>query len=521
MIRRIETFSSGEAASLVQRARRTAQRAVSLSARLLLAAVFLTAQPALAGMDASQPAKLPADGYAALVDFVQSGGPLRLATSEIGAASPTTAPAATDDDVAVLQKFLADEPGSEEGAPNDEAHASLHAKASFPSEASRSALLKILGGGDAASAPSTALGAVPDDAIHAGLGSAPNDAIHAGLGSAPNDAIHAGLSGGGTDEVAALTGYASGLNETTPAGDATAKAEAPVVMAAAEKKKAPIAKKAEGGEAHYIGSQACINCHRNQAGTFGETLHGDVLLHHPRGENEKLGCEACHGPGSRHAETKEPDGGQPGDIIAFGKDAPRPIEERNAICLSCHEKGDRTYWKGSAHETQNIACTNCHQLMQKVSPKFQMAKSTEAEVCFQCHKDRRAQFERPSHHPLREGDMTCSSCHNPHGSATDKLLREASVNETCYKCHADKRGPFLWEHEPVRDSCLNCHEPHGAVNENLLKVQRPRLCQMCHMGVGHGNPGNPMTAQSVNRSCQNCHTKVHGSNSPAGSLLQR
>jgi predicted ATP-dependent protease len=48
MIGRIETFSSGGAASLVQRARRTAQRAASLSARLLLAAVFLTAQPALA-----------------------------------------------------------------------------------------------------------------------------------------------------------------------------------------------------------------------------------------------------------------------------------------------------------------------------------------------------------------------------------------------------------------------------------------------------------------------------------------
>ena len=110
--------------------------------------------------------------------------------------------------------------------------------------------------------------------------------------------------------------------------------------------------------------------------------------------------------------------------------------------------------------------------MEKVSPKNQMIKSTEVEVCFQCHKDRRAQFERPSHHPLREGDMTCSSCHNPHGSATDSLLRGASINETCYKCHADKRGPFLWEHEPVRESCLNCHEPHGTVNEFLLKVQR-------------------------------------------------
>ena len=68
--------------------------------------------------------------------------------------------------------------------------------------------------------------------------------------------------------------------------------------------------------------------------------------------------------------------------------------------------------------------------MEKVSPKNQMIKSTEVEVCFQCHKDRRAQFERPSHHPLREGDMTCSSCHNPHGSATDSLLRGASINET-------------------------------------------------------------------------------------------
>ena len=84
--------------------------------------------------------------------------------------------------------------------------------------------------------------------------------------------------------------------------------------------------------------------------------------------------------------------------------------------------------------------------------------------------------------------MTCSSCHNPHGSATDNLLREPSVNETCYKCHADKRGPFLWEHEPVRDSCLNCHEPHGTINEYLLKIQRPMLCRQCHAGVGHGQP---------------------------------
>ena len=286
--------------------------------------------------------------------------------------------------------------------------------------------------------------------------------------------------------------------------------------AAAPKTKKPAAEAEDTGPATYVGSQVCLNCHRSQYGNFEQTLHGQIFLHHPRDAQEKEGCESCHGPGSKHARTKDAD-----DIITFGKDSPTPVAERNAICLSCHERGDRTYWDGSTHQTRDLACTNCHQVMEKVSVKFQLAKSTEPEVCFQCHKDVRAKMVNSSHMPLMNGSVVCSSCHNPHGSATDGLLREASVNETCYKCHADKRGPFLWEHEPVRDNCLNCHDPHGSVNEYMLVMQRPRLCQSCHMGPGHGNPGNPMTVQSVNRSCQNCHTFVHGSNSPAGQLFQR
>ncbi len=293
----------------------------------------------------------------------------------------------------------------------------------------------------------------------------------------------------------------------------------PVVLAAAAaapKAKKPAAEAKDIGPATYVGSQVCLNCHRSQYGNFEQTLHGQIFLHHPRDAQEKEGCESCHGPGSKHAMTKDSD-----DIITFGKDSSLSVADRNAICLSCHERGDRTYWDGSTHQTRDLACTNCHRVMEKVSVKFQLAKSTEPEVCFQCHKDVRAKMVNSSHMPLMNGSVVCSSCHNPHGSATDGLLREASVNETCYKCHADKRGPFLWEHEPVRDNCLNCHDPHGSVNEYMLVMQRPRLCQSCHMGPGHGNPGNPMTVQSVNRSCQNCHTFVHGSNSPAGQLFQR
>jgi DmsE family decaheme c-type cytochrome len=128
--------------------------------------------------------------------------------------------------------------------------------------------------------------------------------------------------------------------------------------------------------------------------------------------------------------------------------------------------------------------------------------------------------------PLREGKMTCSSCHNPHGTVTPALLKENSTNETCYACHAEKRGPFLWEHPPVTENCTNCHDPHGSNHERMLKVAKPRLCQQCHIETLH--PTRPFgrdTAASLKfvlgRSCSNCHVNIHGSNHPSGSAFTR
>jgi DmsE family decaheme c-type cytochrome len=160
--------------------------------------------------------------------------------------------------------------------------------------------------------------------------------------------------------------------------------------------------------------------------------------------------------------------------------------------------------------------------MRRVSATHQLKTPFEPDTCFQCHKDRRAQMFRSAHMPLREGKMVCSDCHNPHGSYTEAALRADSVNDTCYKCHAEKRGPFLFEHAPVRENCLNCHDPHGSVNEYMLKVSRPRLCAECH-GLGHASflTQGPAQIGAFSRSCQNCHTEVHGTNSPSGALLHR
>jgi DmsE family decaheme c-type cytochrome len=203
-------------------------------------------------------------------------------------------------------------------------------------------------------------------------------------------------------------------------------------------------------------------------------------------------------------------------------------------------------WQGSAHASNDIACTNCHTLHVKKDPV--LVKGTQPEKCFTCHAQQRAQSFLYSHHPVREGKVACSDCHNVHGSPAEAQLKEWSANETCFNCHAEKRGPFAFEHEPVRESCMNCHSPHGSTQANLLNERMPYLCQTCH-DVSHqsypqsatllpgsnaynpirnstntanlGLPGTTGAINMVGRSCANCHTQVHGSNAIGGNNLLR
>ena len=112
--------------------------------------------------------------------------------------------------------------------------------------------------------------------------------------------------------------------------------------------------------AGYAGSAECLQCHKAEFARFAATAKGKLLLEHPRSMAEGLGCESCHGPAKQHAQSG---GEERGKLIAFGKKAPAPVAERNAACLQCHEKTARTFWKGSAHESRNLPCTSCHQLM--------------------------------------------------------------------------------------------------------------------------------------------------------------
>ncbi len=225
--------------------------------------------------------------------------------------------------------------------------------------------------------------------------------------------------------------------------------------------------------AEFVGSEKCADCHEEITRDFASATH--ARLKAPGDNAKNVGCESCHGPGSLHVES----GGATHTIVNPGK-----------------------------------------------SPT----------ACFQCHLEVRAQFDLPHRHPVLEGRMNCSDCHNPHkgnvikggGTSGFQSIKGGGTallgeNDTCFQCHAAQRGPFVFEHEALREGCVTCHSPHGSVNQRMLNERNQTLCLRCHFQQQTA-PGQIFIAD-VNHSSflqqgtcwsAGCHEAIHGSQvSPA------
>ena len=279
-----------------------------------------------------------------------------------------------------------------------------------------------------------------------------------------------------------------------------------------------------------VGDAVCTRCHDEGEAkpvlSIGQTRHGTMA------DKNAGTCTSCHGESPTHVSKASDVTERPKPTVNFGPKSSTPIEERNQVCLNCHQGGQRTHWQTGPHAAANMECTSCHKIHSSEDPVRD--RQTQPDVCFACHKEQRAQVMRPNHHPIPERKVVCVDCHNPHGSAGPKLMQRDSVVSTCYTCHMEKRGPFVRSHQPVTEDCTICHTPHGSVNDNLLKQRAPFLCQQCHepSGVTHqgkiANTGRVAADNryTLGRGCLNCHTNIHGSNNPLddtsnGRALQR
>ena len=203
----------------------------------------------------------------------------------------------------------------------------------------------------------------------------------------------------------------------------------------------------------YAGMETCGACHEKKIAEFRGAPHAAFAVLEADEEDgpKGEGCESCHGPGSLHIEGE----GDKSKIL----------------------KGD---WR----------------------------------QCFACHLDKKSQFSLRYHHPVTEGRMTCSDCHDPHKGAKP-VFRAEEANETCFSCHPDKRGPWTFPHEAVtEDGCSSCHNPHGSHINKLLVADAANLCMRCHFeAVRHPSIGrfSHSSGKYLLRGCHNCHRAIYGS----------
>ena len=270
--------------------------------------------------------------------------------------------------------------------------------------------------------------------------------------------------------------------------------------------------------AEYAGSETCQACHEDIYNSYEKSPHRVTDSEARRGWAGH-GCESCHGAGAKHAESA--------DATAIQNPARLTASLTDNLCLGCHisypAHAGRT---NSSHLKNSVSCTTCHKVHANGPNGLVARKPADVNaLCSSCHTNVMAEFRKPFRHKVPENAMSCTDCHNQHGSVKAGMQRTFGANEaSCINCHTDKRGPFPFEHSPVRlESCSTCHEPHGSSNPRMLTRHEVRqVCLECHANTP-GQVATPTTVAGVvppaihdlrsprYQNCTVCHSQVHGS----------
>jgi predicted CXXCH cytochrome family protein len=164
-------------------------------------------------------------------------------------------------------------------------------------------------------------------------------------------------------------------------------------------------------------------------------------------------------------------------------------------CYLCHKKiMNMSFVHGPAG---TFSCSYCHSF--NGTPKYATPRR-DSTLCGECHADKTAEFKKKKfrHGPVDVG--MCEICHDSHGSANVSQLLQP-INELCFSCHEKVRTevhvvklqegghplsgvPDISKPGSGRDlSCISCHNPHGGDARYYFVTNsdnRMQLCQACH-----------------------------------------
>ena len=246
----------------------------------------------------------------------------------------------------------------------------------------------------------------------------------------------------------------------------------------------------------------CGSCH---ATGFDPSRPDPVRSEIPGGYAElNIGCEACHGPGTKHSKTLDKE-----DIV---------LDTSSRVCGQCHTAVGRVLPADDHHAT--------HDLVQVWNDDPHVTgvrqNSTDA-FSSRCHAPDKGEFlendsaQRKLVFSESKQNITCMACHDPHGVTHSTYQRErvtlesprmprahifsgndedfttlnytelGGVEENCTACHS---GADRIDLDHGNATCTDCHNTfwHNTGPESRIfhDANRPDLnCRTCHRDADH------------------------------------
>jgi predicted CXXCH cytochrome family protein len=302
---------------------------------------------------------------------------------------------------------------------------------------------------------------------------------------------------------------------------------------------------------HWTGSfqnwnSRCAACHSTDL-VRGYSVEDD--RYDTRWKDINVGCEACHGPGSRHVEWAEREGrnGADNGLIADLAATWAPVNgQRPALpagpagmsaqlqaCSTCHARRgelqhprpdqgfldnyllspitetlyhadgqilDEVYETGSFMQSlmhqNHVSCTNCHE------PHSARLRASGNALCLQCHQP--ATYEAESHHFHAPGSSgaQCVNCHMPertymgvdarrdHSFRVPDPIASArfGVPNACTQCHADRDDEWAARILTRRTGRAEPRYPHAVLLAGARSHDPAVLPGLLAYAQGAGNP---------------------------------
>jgi hypothetical protein len=221
----------------------------------------------------------------------------------------------------------------------------------------------------------------------------------------------------------------------------------------------------------YLG---CASCHSGRAEPSGESARGLTLL------ERAIGCESCHGPGSRHREfhlTRKLAPGAPDPTIVHPGKLPRALLE--SVCASCHLNSPApVYLRGreAASYRPGLPLSDfmAHYRFEGDGGQMTVVGHIEQLRQSKCYQ--------------KAPGLTCVTCHDPHAKSrpADPV---AFYRQKCLDCHAQKPcsvPPETRLKQNPADNCSACHMPRGDTEVPHLAFTHHRIGK--HTGRPNADP---------------------------------